>query len=136
MENNLNNKKGAFRFTYFTKLYIETCEFYANQLEFNLEHFWDRSENDKGSLFNAGVGLIEILKFPESEDLFNIGLDYRESQGVFMVIQIWDIDELFEKYKKKGINFKQEITNQSWGHRSFSVIDPNGIIILYIQDIV
>jgi len=135
MENNKNNN-GAFRFTYFTNKYSETCDFYEKELEFKLEYFWDRNENDKGTLFKAGLGLIEVLKFPNDNSLFNLGLDYREPQGVFMVIQVFNIDEIFLKYKKKKLNFKQEITNQSWGHRSFSIIEPNGLILLFIQDII
>jgi uncharacterized glyoxalase superfamily protein PhnB len=132
----MNTNNGAFRFAYFTKKYAETCEFYENQLEFIRDYFWDRNEDDKGSLFKAGLGLIEILKFPTDKSLFNLGLDYREPQGVFMVIQVPAIDEIFEKYKAKGLHFKQEITNQSWGHRSFSIIEPNGLILMFVQDII
>ncbi len=136
MKNNMTNNNGAFRFAYFTKKYSETYEFYENQLEFKLEYFWDRNNNDKGTLFKAGLGLVEILKFPDDKSLFNLGLDYREPQGVFMVIQVHNIDEIFEKYKVKRLNFHQEITNESWGHRSFSIIEPNGLILLFIQDII
>ena len=105
-------EKGAFRFTYFTNKYNETCNFYLEQLELNCELSWDRNENDKGSLFNAGVGLIEVLNLPNNKEIYNAGLDYRKPEGAFMVIQVWNIDELFEKYQNRDVVFKQEITNQ------------------------
>ncbi|MEO1053414.1 MAG: VOC family protein [Bacteroidota bacterium] len=130
----MNEKKGAFRFTYFTNKYKETCEFYTEQLELNCELSWDRSEHDKGALFNAGVGLIEVLHLPDDEALYNSGLDYRKPEGAFMVIQVWNVDERFEKYRDKGATFKQEVTTQPWGHRSFSVTDPNGVVLFFYQE--
>lgn len=131
----MKNKMGKFRFTYFTDKYEETCDFYQNKLELNLEHSWDRSDQDKGSLFVAGQGLIEVMLSPTDKEHNVKGLDYRVPQGVFMCIQVWKIDELYEKYKAKGIPFKEEVTDQSWGHRSFSIIDPNGIVIFFFQEL-
>ena len=125
---------GKFRFAYFTDKYDETCNFYEHTLEFDLEHSWDRNEDDKGSLFKAGLGLIEILKHPNEEEHKVQGLDYRPPQGAFMVIQVQNIDDRFNNYKAKGVEFKQEIVDQDWGHRSFSVRDPNGLVLLFIHD--
>lgn len=127
-------KKGKFRFTYFTNKYKETCHFYINKLGFGLEHSWDRNEEDKGALFSVGEGLIEIMHRSSDEGNRISGLDYREAQGVFMCIQVWDVDELYKKLKSLNIPFKQDIVNQSWGHRSFSIIEPNGLIIFFYQD--
>lgn len=127
-------KQGAFRFAYFTEKFDETCKFYEEKLHFDLEHSWDRSEHDKGALFKAGAGLIEILLFPDDDRYKNAGLDYRSPQGAFAVIQVWNIDELFLRLRSIGVPFEQEITDQSWGHRSFSVIEPNGLILLFIQE--
>ena len=127
-------KEGAFRFAYFTKKFDETCKFYEDTLHFDLEHSWDRNENDKGALFRAGAGLIEVLLFPNDDTHKIAGLDYRSPQGTFAVIQVWDIDDLFLRLKSVGVHFEQEITDQSWGHRSFSVIEPNGLRLLFIQE--
>ena len=128
------NDEGAFRFTYFTNKYDETCHFYAEELGFNLEHSWDRNEHDKGSLFKAGKGLIEVMHIPADDAFKYEALDYRVPQGVFMCIQVFNVDELFGTYKSAGIPFKQEITSQSWGHRSFSVIEPNGLVLFFFQE--
>ena len=128
------DKTGKFRFTYNTNKYEETFSFYQDKLGFDLGHQWDRDENDKGALFEAGSGLIEILHRPADEIHHVQGLDYRTPQGVFMCIQVWNIDELFDKYRSAGIPFKQEIVDQSWGHRSFSIIEPNDLVIFFYQE--
>ena len=128
------NNAGTFRFTYFTNIYDETYDFYLNKLNFNLEHSWDRNEYDKGALFKIGEGLVEILKSPKGPEDNYPGLDYRKPQGVFTGIQVWNIDELFEEYKTSGITFKQEIIDQPWGHRSFYVLEPNGLVLGFYQE--
>lgn len=127
-------KEGAFRFTYFTGKYDETCRFYEDKLGFSLEHSWDRNAHDKGTLFKAGAGLIEVLLFPEDDAHKFAGVDYRPPQGAFMCIQVWDIDQRFDHLKSVGVPFEQEITDQSWGHRSFSVVEPNGLILFFFQE--
>jgi len=127
-------KNGEFRFTYFTRKYDETCKFYTELLGFDLKHSWDRSAYDKGSLFNVGAGLIEVLLYPNDENHRYAGLDYRAPQGAFMCVEVLDIDARFTQLKAIGIPFEQEITNQTWGHRSFSIIEPNGLIIFFFQE--
>jgi len=127
-------KEGAFRYTYFSSKYFDTLQFYQKKLELDLMHSWDRSETDKGALFAAGKGLIEVLHAPSSTELENAGLDYRTPQGVFVCLQVWEIDQLFEKYKATGVPFKQDITNQEWGHRSFTVVEPNGLLLFFFEE--
>lgn len=130
----MSKKEGAFRFAYFTTKYDETLRFYTDKLGFDLEHSWDRNDHDKGALFKAGVGLIEVLLHPVDDAHKCPGLDYRSAQGAFAVIQVWDIDELFQRLNSAGVPFEQEVTDQSWGHRSFSVIEPNGLLLHFIQE--
>ena len=128
------NSKGKFRFTYFTKNFAETFDFYNSKLKFQLGHSWDRSDNDKGALFEIGTGLIEILHMPQDSQPKNPGLDYRTPQGVYMCIQVFNIDELYSFFKEKEIPFKQEIVDQAWGHRSFSIIEPNGLVLFFFEE--
>ena len=134
MDANKREQFGAFRYAYFTTRYEETYRFYEQLLKFTVWNSWDRSDDDKGCEFKAGNGRIEILHQPESQEHVNEGLDYRVSQGVFMGIQTWDIDGLYSQYKAAGVTFKQDVVDQSWGHRSFSVIEPNGLVIYFFQE--
>ena len=130
----MKDNAGTFRFTYFTDIYDETYNFYMNKLVFSLEHSWDRNEDDKGALFRIGEGLIEILQRPKDPENKYSGLDYRTPQGVFTGIQVWNIDELFNEFKAKNVTFKQEIINQPWGHRSFYVQEPNGLVLGFHEE--
>ena len=127
------HQKGKFRFTYFTERYQETYQFYHETLGFTLGHSWDRSEHDKGALFEAGEGLIELLHRQDAAHRI-VGLDYRTPQGVFMCIQVFDINTRYRSYKKLPISFQQDIVNQSWGHRSFSIVEPNGLVLFFYQE--
>jgi len=132
----MKNNFGEFRFAYFTDKYEDTCKFYVNSMGWDLLFSWDRDASDKGSVFKAGDGRLEVLQLPGNEkDRTNAGLDYGLPEGAFMVIQVEGVDELYQKYKDKGLTFKQHLTNQSWGHRSFSVLDPNGIVLFMWESI-
>lgn len=130
----MKDQAGTFRFTYFTDIYNDTISFYKDKLMFEIAHSWDRSEDDKGALFNIGQGVIEVLKRPTDPSNTYPALDYRTPQGVFTGIQVWDIDKLFHSYKAKGIPFKEEIISHPWGHRSFYVLEPNGLVLGFYQE--
>ncbi|WP_445382987.1 VOC family protein [Robiginitalea sp. IMCC43444] len=130
----MKDNAGTFRFTYFTDKYNETFDFYKISLDFSLEHSWDRNEDDKGALFRIGEGLIEILQRPKDSENKYPALDYRMPQGVFTGIQVWNIDELFNTYKARDVPFKQEIIDQPWGHRSFYVREPNGLVLGFYEE--
>ncbi len=124
---------GSFRFTYFTEKYEETVVFYTEKLGFQVLHSWDRSENDKGSLFKAGVGAIEVLHAPDESHQVK-GLDYRKAQGIFACLKVENATELYQHYASEEVPFKEQLADQDWGHRSFSIIDPNGVIIFFFEE--
>lgn len=117
-----------FRFAYFTRLYETTVAFYRDDLELPVAEMWDRSPDDRGTLFMAASGMIEVLALPtrgQSDHLF----DAREPQGAFMVIEVDDLDARYRRIQTKTIEIQQPLTDQAWGHRSFCVRDPNGLTI-------
>ena len=127
-------QKGEFRFGYHTDKFDETCLFYTKQLRLPQITSWEQSEHDKGAFFDAGTGIIAVLHQPKNGDDVNPALDGRKPAGAFMAIQVWDIEQRFEDYQARGVIFKQKLTTQPWGHRSFSVIDPNGVVLFMFQE--
>jgi len=127
-------KEGVFRFTYHTDRFDDTLAFYRDDVGFPVAFSWDRSEDDKGALIKAGPAIIEFLKSSDDASHQNEGLDYRAPQGVYMCIQVFDIDDRFERYKANGLRFKQEITDQPWGHRTFSLLEPNDLVIFFYEE--
>lgn len=116
-----------FRFAYFTPVYDETVAFYRDGLSMPVIHSWNRSPDDRGTLVGAGSGLIEVLAQPQSdaEHLF----DDRPPQGAFMVIEVDQVEKAYQRALDNELPIQQELGNQSWGHKSFCVREPNGLTL-------
>ena len=119
--------KGQFRFSYFTADYESTVAFYRDGLELPMLESWDRNPDDRGTLFAAASGTVEVLTLPrgESSHLW----DDRPPQGVFMVIEVDDVEGEYRRSVEKGLPIKQKLTDQKWGHRSFCLLEPNGLTL-------
>jgi catechol 2,3-dioxygenase-like lactoylglutathione lyase family enzyme len=75
---------GQFRFAYFTPLYDVTVAFYRVGLDLPVIEAWDRSPEDRWTLFVAASGLVEVLVLPQSGQSDHL-FDERPPQGAFMV---------------------------------------------------
>lgn len=122
-----------FRFCYFTPKYDETVAFYRDGLEFPLLEAWDRSPDDRGSLFQAAAGIVEVIVRPKgpSSHLW----DDRPPQGACMVIEVVDVDALHRRSVERRLPVTQGLTDQSWGHRSFCVREPNGLTLYLFSEL-
>jgi catechol 2,3-dioxygenase-like lactoylglutathione lyase family enzyme len=125
---------GQFRFAYFTPLYDLTVAFYRDGLGLPVVEAWDRSPEDRGTLFGAASGLIEVLASPQSNTSDHL-FDERPPQGAFMVIEVQEAAARYQQIKEKGLVIQQELKDQAWGHRSFCVFDPNGLTIYFFSEI-
>ncbi|MHB1305002.1 MAG: VOC family protein [Acidiphilium sp.] len=121
---------GQFRFAYFTSRYEATVAFYREGLELPVISGWDRAPDDRGTLFGAASGMIEVLALP-SDDQSDHLFDPRPPQGAFMVVEVDRVDEWYRRAVRKGLPIQQELEDRSWGHRSFCIREPNGLT-LYI----
>ena len=50
-----------------------------------------------------------------------------QNQGVYLTIEVADVDSLYKELKQKKIDIIVDIRNESWGDRHFAIQDPNGI---------
>ncbi len=48
-------------------------------------------------------------------------------KGMFLTIEMDDVDGLYESIKSKNIPIAVPIRDEDWGDRHFSIVDPNGI---------
>lgn len=48
-------------------------------------------------------------------------------KGVFLTLEVVDVDEMYEKIKALQIPIVIELRNEPWGDRHFAIQDPNGI---------
>jgi catechol 2,3-dioxygenase-like lactoylglutathione lyase family enzyme len=125
--------KGQFRFSYFTEDFDSTVAFCREGLELPVIESWDRGPDDRGVLFGAASGIIEILTRPRGGQSSHLW-DDRTPQGAFMVIEVDDVDARYKQAIERRLPIKQELKDQGWGHRSFCICDPNGITLYFFQD--
>ena len=128
-----NVSRGQFRFAYFTPDYDSTVAFYRDGLGLPVLESWDRGPVDRGTLFAAGSGIIEVLVRPKSGDSPHFW-DERSPQGTFMVIEVEDVEQAYRRTIEKGLPIQQHLTTQVWGHRSFCVREPNGLTLYFFTE--
>jgi catechol 2,3-dioxygenase-like lactoylglutathione lyase family enzyme len=50
-----------------------------------------------------------------------------QGQGMYLTIEVDDVDMVYSSLKKKGVTINIDIRNEPWGDRHFAIEDPNGI---------
>ena len=126
--------RGQFRFSYFSPDYDATVAFYRDGLGLPVVESWDRNPEDRGTLLGAASDLIEILKLPEGGNSSHLW-DERPPQGAFMVIEVENVELMYRQVIEKGLPIQQELTTQTWGHRSLCVWEPNGLTLYFFSEV-
>jgi catechol 2,3-dioxygenase-like lactoylglutathione lyase family enzyme len=119
---------GEFRAAYFARDYEASVAFYRDGLELPVVESWDRGPDDRGTMFEAGGGRIEILALPADPDPES-AWDHRPPQGVILVVERDEVDELFARVEARGVEIAEPLETQPWGHRSFVARDPEGMSV-------
>jgi len=115
-----------FRCAFFARDYEASLAFYGDGLGLETVDSWARGPDDRGTLFTAASGIIEVLALPHEPEAGGVW-DRREPAGVTLVIEVSEVDRLFERVVEKGLTVKEPLTEQPWGHRSFVLEDPDGV---------
>ncbi|MBN8675856.1 MAG: VOC family protein [Chitinophagales bacterium] len=101
----------------------ETKEFYTSVLGFTIKF-----ENEWFVLLQTpdGEDMISFLQpgHPSQQPVFQSSFP---GKGVYLTIEVEDVDEIHAQIKRKGIPIEVELRNETWGDRHFAIIDPNGI---------
>jgi catechol 2,3-dioxygenase-like lactoylglutathione lyase family enzyme len=105
----------------------EAISFYTGILDFELKYA-DASPDD---------WVIDLVNGEAEIQLTSLEGDQRE--GIAVNVRVNDVDSLFEKYIKRGLDTSdkqgspvhQGPLNQSWGMREFYVTDPTGNTLRY-----
>jgi len=105
-----------------TKL-AESKVFYTNNLGFGVTF-----ENEFYLLLHTPNHEAEISfllpNHPSQQPFFHKAF---LGQGMYLTIEVDDVDIIYKDLKKKGVPIKIDIQNESWGDRHFAIEDPNGI---------
>ena len=101
----------------------ETKAFYQNYLDFGVSF-----ENEFYLLMhtpNKSAQLSFLLpNHPTQQTLFQPEFN---GNGVYLTIEVEDVDSLYKALKDKGVEIKIDIRDEPWGDRHFAIQDPNGI---------
>ncbi len=125
---------GEFRIAFFARDYERTLAYYRDGLALPIMDSWDRGPDDQGTVFGAASGLIEVLRLPRQQEP-DTAWDYRAPQGVWVVLETDDVDAWYRQVIEKGLAIKEHLTDQEWGHRSFRLVDPDGIELFVFSKI-
>lgn len=101
----------------------ETKKFYVNVLDFGISF-----ENDFYLLLHtpnqeAEIGFL-LPNHPTQRPIFQKPFS---GEGVYLTIEVEDVDALYETVKATGVAIEIELRDEPWGDRHFAIVDPNGI---------
>ncbi len=101
----------------------ETKEFYTSILGLTIKF-----ENEWFVLLQTpdGEDMISFLQpgHPSQQPVFQSSFT---GKGVYLTMEVEDVDEVYAQIKRKGIPIEVELRNETWGDRHFAIVDPNGI---------
>ncbi|WP_299710724.1 VOC family protein [uncultured Tenacibaculum sp.] len=101
----------------------ETKKFYTEVLDFGVSF-----ENEFYLLLHTPNHSAELsFLLPNHTSQKPIFQSEFNGKGVYLTIEVENVDQVYEKLKKKGIPMEIEIRNEPWGDRHFAIVDPNNI---------
>lgn len=108
--------------TFHTSKVRECADFYVRYLgaEVAFDAGWYISVR-----FKSDVNSCMFLSFQDA-----VRTGRKEAQGTTSLnMMVDDVDAEYEKMKRMGIAFEEEITDHTWGDRAFSMLDPIGNVV-------
>lgn len=102
-----------------TDRFDEASRFWGELMGCSVTREWPADEvQGRGRIFGVhdGVG-VELIEVPTAEPV----------EGVFLALEVDDVDALHRHLADHGITILQPPTDQPWGHRNIAVLDPSGI---------
>lgn len=101
----------------------ETKKFYTEILDFGVSF-----ENEFYLLLHTPNQSAEISflqpNHPSQKAIFQSAFN---GKGVYLTIEVENVDESYKQMKGKGVPIEIEIRDETWGDRHFAIKDPNGI---------
>ena len=113
---------GQFRIVFSPKDFESSAAFYRQGLALPIDHEWDYGGGDRGIVFLAAGGMIELLGLAP-------GAQYVQPQGVSVLVQVDSADRWYSLAKERGLKVLQEPTTFPWGHRVVRLEDPDGLVV-------
>ena len=107
----------------------ETKKFYTEKLDFQIA--WEADWFILLSTPNGQDTIAFMASDHPSQSLENFRKPFR-GEGVFLTIEIENVDSYYEQIKSKGIKIALELRIEEWGDKHFALIDPNNIGVDFV----
>lgn len=119
---------GQFRFVFTPKDYEASVWFYRDGLGLPIDHDWDYGSGDRGTVFVAGSGMVELLgQIP--------GTEYQQPCGGMLLMQVEDVDWAYKQLGELKMPVILEPTTFPWGQRILRLEDPDGIVVSLFSEV-
>lgn len=106
-----------------TSKLAESKAFYSEYLGFGVSF-----ENEFYLLMHSPNGEAQLSfllpNHPSQQEIFQKAF---QSQGMYLTIEVEDVDVVYKKLKAAGLEIVIDIRDEPWGDRHFAIVDPNGI---------
>lgn len=109
-----------FRLKLYPRDFATVKSFYRDTLLFPILLEWDDGDNNKGVMFNTGVGIIELL---DTESHVPVA-------GCNVSLAVENVQQLWQKFKDVSYII-HPLRDNSWGDSSFAIHDPEGFQITF-----
>ena len=104
----------------------DSVAFYQEQLGFTLRF---AMTGDGGRMLHASVSNGDVVL------MLGDGADRPRGGGAELYTYADDVDAYYERVRRAGASLTQEITDQYWGDRTFTVTDPDGYVLTFAQTV-
>jgi catechol 2,3-dioxygenase-like lactoylglutathione lyase family enzyme len=104
--------------------YERSVQFYQEWIGLELIRAWNRP-TDKGALLRAGQGaVVELVNPPDGQRY-----DGPSPANARLLFEVDSADDEFARLAKYPITVVEPPTDRTWGHRSFRLRDPDGVLV-------
>ena len=101
-----------------TDRFDDACAFYGDVLGWPVTREWDG-----GRIYGYGdTARVELMRGDPS----NV-------EGVFLSVEVTDVEATLARVTAAGADVVEPMSDKPWGHRSFAVVDPSGIKVVFFQ---
>jgi catechol 2,3-dioxygenase-like lactoylglutathione lyase family enzyme len=112
-----------------------TTAFYRDVLGLPVSYSWDRP-GGRGVYFQCGDGFIEVLDERSAEHVAMLEHDELVPLSPKLMrigVQVEDVDSLHARLREVGQDPTPPV-DVPWGHRSFRVADPDGVVLTFYAE--
>lgn len=106
-----------------------SVKFYK-KLGFNVEQ-----SEDRHSVVKVGNFEITLVNMRNEEEFNKDSLSSRKGEGMYVYIQVEDVNEKFRQITAAGLKPSSEPRDWDWGNREFVIKDPDGYKFCFWQPI-